>query len=476
MIFTDNDLSGSKAWEIFVLKRAWLAVLRGNWKLYSGVYLGFTILFYFVSMVINPLVTRGHGWLYSADFFAELRDAHLITWGGYQLLYASGTSLVAPPLGPLSLTPLAMISSLFGFVEPFPIPFPRPQVLFITIPYLAIFATFFFFAVRRFTSRFGIRKSLLLEIGVTVVASFVLMPWGHTEDVAAMAFALLGFVALSKNNYRSASYLFGVAVAFQPFAVLFVVPSLLILVYNGRESLVALIRTATPAFVVYIPLLLTSPVSTVETMLHQDNFPSVDHLTVVGLVIKGPSRFIAAGPPRLLLVLVVLGVSIYIRYARRDSIRSYGEVFLIVALLSAGRVFFEPVMVPYYLVPTLVYLMLAGVFFGDHFKVRTIALLVASSIEIFLASLRLGPVAYSVFVYLGVLAISAISSTWYLRATLKAEVLRQSIEPYRYGGRDDFDDFSNRPSRRSRFRVVPNEARIDLDDVAPGGIVGGLDS
>lgn len=459
-----------------MLKKAWLAVLRGNWKLYCGVYFGFTLLFYFVSMVINPLVTRGHGWLYSADFFAEMRDAHLIAWGGYQLLYTSGTSLVAPPLGPLSLTPLAILSSLFGFVEPYPLPFPRPQVLFIAIPYLAIFATFFFLAVRRFTSRFGIRKCLLLDVSVTVVASFVLMPWGHTEDVAAMAFALLGFVALSKNKFRSAAYLFGVAVAFQPFAVLFVVPSLLILVYDGRESLVALIRTAIPAFAVYIPLLLTSPIATVETMLHQNNFPSIDHLTVVGLVIKGPSRSIAAGPPRLLLVLVVLGVSIYIRYARRDSIRSYGEVFLIVALLSAGRVFFEPVMVPYYLVPTLVYLMLAGVFFGAYFKARTLALFVASSIEIYVASLRLDPLAYSAFVYLGVLVVSAISSIWYLRASLEAEVLRRSIEPYRFGGVDDFDDFSNRPSRRSRFRVVPDEVKIDLDDVAPGGIVGGLDS
>ncbi len=459
-----------------MLKRSLVAVRQSNWKLYLAVYTGFTLLFFFVSMVVNPLFVKHHMWMYSMDFFAEMRDAHLITWGGYQLLYSSGTGLVVPPLGPLSLTPLAALSSMLGLVEPFPYPLVNPSVMFIAIPYFALFATLFFYAARRFTARFGTTKSLMLELIATTVASFTLMPWGHIEDVAAMAFVLLGFVSLSKANYRSSSYLFGVAIAFQPFALLFVVPSILILVRSGRESVIALLRAAIPTFVVYFPLLITSPTSTLHTLMHQNNYPSVDHLTVVGLSIEGRSKVIAAGPPRLLLVLLTVGISLCIRYARRPSIRSYGEVFLIVSLISAARIFFEPVMVPYYIVPTLAYLILSGIFFDSQLKIRSLAMLFASAIILYLASTKMSALSYSACLYVGTLLVSSSTSLWFIRYSLESEVLRRAIEPYHFGADRDLEDEVSHYERRSRFGVVKDEAAINLDAVPPRGIGGGADN
>lgn len=459
-----------------MLKGPWTNIRRCNWRLYAIVYVGFTLLFYVVSIVVNPVINKGHGWLYSLDFFAELRDAHLITWGGYQLLYSSGTSLVVPPLGPLTLTPLALISSAFGFVEPFPMPLPRPSVLLISIPYLAIFATFFFFAVRQFVSRFGLGGGRIVEVSSTLIVSFALMPWGHIEDVAAIAFVVLGFVKLSEGKALNASYLFGVAIAFQPFALLFVIPALLILVRGRRDCVISFSRAAIPSIAVYLPLMVTSPLTTINTLLHQNNFPSVDHLTIVGLVIDGGAKSIAAGPPRLALILVVIAVSLLMRYSRRYSIHSYSEVFLVIALLSAGRIFFEPVMVPYYVIPTLVYLMLSGVFFKTHLVVRTAALFVASCIVVYFASLRMGAVAYSIYVYCGSLVVTSVVSIWYISFSSASDILRQAIAPYRYGDGEVFDEIVQTRGDRSRFGVVPNEARIDLDDVAPGGSAGGNES
>ncbi|MDA8195973.1 MAG: hypothetical protein M0019_01965 [Actinomycetota bacterium] len=459
-----------------MLKEPWKLVSRGNWRIYPVIYLSFTLLFYVIATVIYPLTNRSHGWIYSLDFFAELRDAHLILWGGYQLLYSSGTGLVVPPLGPLSLTPLAFISSAFGLVEPFPYPIPRPTVLLVAIPYLAIYATLFFYAVRRFVLRFANAKNLFIEVCATLVASFALMPWGHVEDVAAVAFAILGYVKLSEGKLRSSSYLFGVAIAFQPFAVLFVIPTLFMLVHKYRDCVTALVRAAMPTFMVYIPLFVTSPSATISTLLHQNNFPAVDHLTVVGLLIEQRNRPIAAGPLRLLLVVFVIAASLILRNLRRDSIHSYGEVFLIVGLISAGRIFVEPVMVPYYVVPTMVYLLLAGVFFKSHVKVRTLAILVASFISFYLTSIRISAVAYSAFVYSEVVIVAAVSSMWYLRFSLRSEVNRQLITPYSFGELSLVEGGGPPRSSRNRFGVATSEEAIDIDGVSSGGLSGGNES
>ena len=101
--------------------------LRSDVVLSAAIAIGFLVVSLGIStgaQVFFPL----HGWLYAADFFALMRDAHTILWGGFGILYAPGIGQTAHPFGALSLVPLAEFSSLMHYVEPYPYPLLRPVI------------------------------------------------------------------------------------------------------------------------------------------------------------------------------------------------------------------------------------------------------------------------------------------------------------------------------------------------------------
>ena len=315
----------------------------------------FLVVAYALSLGLSAVVPSAHGWVYSGDLFATLRDAHMILWGGYGILYSSGNGLIAPPLGALSLVPLAELSSLLGLVEPYPQPFADPIIWLYALGYMGIFAFVWALAAKRLLGVIapGMSHSKVVVASSLAVAGYVLFPWGHPEDLAAVALCFFAFNAFSRQSFAVGAYLAGFAVGFQPLALLFLIPMFLICLPGFKPLGAAVARAALVPAVLLAPAFVASPTQSLQAVLHQPNFPTVDHLTIWGVVLGSHGKVFAAGEMRLAMVLAVLVASIVARRVHARRAFRPQQIVILCALGLSLRAFFEPVIVAYYLAPFL---------------------------------------------------------------------------------------------------------------------------
>ncbi len=360
---------------------------------------------YSVSFFLPSLLWHVPSWLYPEDLFATLRDAHMILWGGYGIIYSGGSGLLAPPLGPLVLTPLAYLIDAFKLLEPYPQPFPDPTAWPLALAYLAPFLGIWTYNVLRFyerhigTDRFGFVLTGITTIG----AGFVLFPWGHPEDLIALTLCLVIFERLEDDRITSASYIAGIALSFQPFVVLFLIPLWVLRIRSMRVFLSSFARVIFIPALLYAPTLLADFKATLAATVHQPNFPRIDHLTILGLLTLSKGQ-VMAGPLRIIMVLAAIAIG-FIGKSRLDLFtQSWREVFLVSTVALSLRIWLEPVMVPYYAVPFLVFAMLLV---PTQKRMRLTYLFVSGALcfaVIFAASLGLVPLQYTVILYLATLA------------------------------------------------------------------------
>ncbi len=330
--------------------------LRSDVVLSAAIAIGFLVVSLGIStgaQVFFPL----HGWLYAADFFALMRDAHTILWGGFGILYAPGIGQTAHPFGALSLVPLAEFSSLMHYVEPYPYPLLRPVIWLWSLGYMSIFLFVYVLAVLRAYRRLGLPESRRRWIAGSsaLLAAFCLFPWGHPEDVAAMALSLFAFADLLDDRTTRGAYLAGAAVAFQPQMLLFLMP-LALLRLKGFTRLAAFAaRAAVIPLAVALPAMagdwsgsLSGIVSEAQTGKLRFNRP-----TLWDSLLQFHHGTISASGFRVAMLLMALAVGLVLRWMWRAKLVDARTLLAICTSALALRAFLEPTEVAYYLCPYL---------------------------------------------------------------------------------------------------------------------------
>lgn len=336
------------------------------------------VAFLVVSLAISvgvQFVLPIHGWIYATDFFALMRDAHIILWGGFGVLYAPGVGQTAHPLGALSLVPLAEFSSLMHFVEPFPYPLGRPVIWLWSLGYMSIYMFVYALSVLFAFRRLGLpkRRRPWVAAASAVLAGFSLFPWGHPEDVAAMALALFAFADLLDGRNTRAAYFAGAATAFQPQMLLFLIPLVLMQLkgvarlasFTARAAVIPL-AVALPAMAGDFSGSLSGILTEAQTGRLRFNRP-----TLWDSLLQFNHGTISASWFRIAMLLIVFLLGLTLRWVWRARIIDARTVLVICTLGLSLRAFLEPTEVAYYMSPYLAFGAITLV--GTHPRTRLAA-------------------------------------------------------------------------------------------------------
>jgi hypothetical protein len=289
-------------------------------------------------------------WALPGDLWGTVRAAHWIGWGGFSFVYSSQTGLVTLPGFDLLLTPVVMLSSALHLSESAPgfLPVPKPTAWLLVGPVTmacSAIALFAFDSLARHLA-IGIGRRRMLALAEAAALWGAVAMWGHPEDVVALGLAVFAMVQLLKGHWAAAGWLLGAAIGAQLYIIV-LVPLFLGVVGLRRASLL-LARTAVIPGFLFFAVAIPNPRATFHALFDQPNFPTVDHATPwVYLAPKLGHGAVAAGPGRIIGLVVACGVGVLAARVRKDE----RWIIWLAATALAARCVFESVIDPYYVLP-----------------------------------------------------------------------------------------------------------------------------
>ena len=228
----------------------------------------------------------------------------------------------------------------------------EPGAWALLAPYILLLSSIAVVACDAVAERLGVPtgRRLLLAAGEIVALWGVTVVWGHPEDAMATGLALYALLLGVDDRWRGAGWLFGVAVALQPLVIV-TLPLLVVMAGMARVRALLLRAVVVPVLVLLGPVVANFHL-TVKTLVQQPGYPNADHATpwtalAPTLFGRGNGLAVAAGPGRLVLILLACGVA---WWSRRWRDRPEMLVWTFAALLAL-RPLTESVMLPYYLYP-----------------------------------------------------------------------------------------------------------------------------
>jgi hypothetical protein len=412
----------------------------GWWKVHAWPFAGMMALLVggmAYSFFWYPVVHHVPVWITPSDLWGTFRDAHYIIWDGEGQVYNASTNFVTFPGIAVLLAPSAAIQQAFHLTESWPVYLYRPMAWWVLGPVDMLCGGILLFPLDALARRVSIsyRRRALATIVELVLIFPAVAIWGHPEDTLAMAFGLYALLAAYDRRWLHSAAFFAVAVAFQPL-ILLMVP--IALAYVPARKWVAFgIVMSIPSALLLLPPLIQEWKPTIYAIFKQPNYPTIDHptpwlslapvLTSRGWAneltfhysktahkfVWGPVRTflgetVAAGPGRS--IALVLACLVGVLVARRKP--SLVEVVWWAAFAMALRCVFESVMDPYYVIPSLVLVVVAAFAVGN---IRLILTLVAAAICTKTAYWHVGEWKYYLWVTLSLLAALALS--WPRRAS-----------------------------------------------------------
>jgi hypothetical protein len=183
--------------------------------------------------------------------------------------------------------------------------------------------------------------------------------WGHPDDTIALGLLALAADRMLDHRAAGAAWLLGVGFAVQPLVVL--AAPLLLVLEPARRWLVLLVRMATPGLVALSIPLIGDPRDTLRQVVDQPTYPRVGHPTPWTALVPHPQAGVVyAGWPRSVGVLLAVAVALLLaRRVRRQGAVAPSELVWLMAACLTLRCLFESVLFPYYVVPPLVFALLA---------------------------------------------------------------------------------------------------------------------
>jgi hypothetical protein len=318
----------------------------------------------------GPSLLGRPGWSLPEDLWGTLVAAERLLHGNLAGLYTPPTRLVTFPGAAVILLPLVAVTGAAGFsLLPQSAHNLHPAVWLVAGPYEIALSAVALFAADALAERMGVdRVKRAVLAGASAVALWsVAVRWGHLEDAVAVGLLLYAILALAEARTTRAAWLTGAAIAIQPL-VLLALPVVLVLI-EPRRLPGFLARAAAPAVVLLGAAAAANRTATFHAVTSQPNWATVNQATPWAYLAPyaGPQHAVAAGPFRILAILVACGCAVAAgrRWAAARgspgwSPDTLAEVLWWTALALALRSVFEPVMVAYYLWPPLAVALIAA--------------------------------------------------------------------------------------------------------------------
>lgn len=313
------------------------------------------------SFLWAPVVHGQHSWVYPGDIWSTVRDAQFVSWGGFGAVYGDGAGLVALPGLPILLAPVAWLCGSLGLGFAFPYPVPHPTAWLVVGPVTFGLGTLPLFpldSLARWVGLGRLRRGVLAVAATTALWPTAVL-WGHPEDALAVAGILWALLQAFQRRWTRAGWLCGAAMCAQPLAALaFPVLAALALRDGGWRRAAAVSARAALFPVVLAALLFAgAPTATAKALLDQPNYPTVDWPTPwLAWAPRLGHSTVAAGPERLIAVVVSFAMGLWVYRGDTGPHRAMWAV----GIALAARCLFESVMVPYYVMPAVVALVLAA--------------------------------------------------------------------------------------------------------------------
>ena len=317
----------------------------------------------------GPWLLGKPAWSLPDDLWATLAAAQRLLHGNLGGLYTPPTRLITFPGAAVILIPLVAVIDAAGVsLQVQNAHNLHPAAWLLAGPYEIALSAVALFAADALAEHLGADRAKRAALaGASAVALWsVSVRWGHPEDAVAVGLLLYAILALSKSGSTRAAWLAGAAVAIQPL-VLLALPIVAVVV-EPRRLAGFLARAAAPAAVLLGAAAAANWSATFHAVTSQPNWITVDQATPWASLAPhaGNGQAVAAGPARILAILVACGCALVAgrrwRAARGApwSPDVLAEVLWWTAVALALRSLFEPVMVAYYLWPALAVALIAA--------------------------------------------------------------------------------------------------------------------
>ena len=367
----------------------------------------------------HALVLGGSGrWLFPD--IADIMDSSATVWGmpwGFAHVYQNNSDgLIAFP-GFLLLAALLTygIHALGGGMLSFAVDFTSHSSHGLTLVgpawtpvllFLGLLSAVPLFTIERLAQVLGVagRRLVVLLIASSVTLLWMGVWWGHVDDSLAIAFLLWGVADLFDGRTHRAGWLLGAGLACQPLIVLALPVALTI--PRSRQAVGVLVRMAIPPIAVLLPSFIGDFSDTYRQVVLQPALTK--YLTPwyaiaphVALKYESALRHapdVSGGLGRTLALLgslVLAGWVLTLRHRRRRELSASGLVWLMGVALSF-RIVTEAALLPYYLAPVLMVLLIASATARRN-QIATVTAGVISAIAI---SMHLGRWPYWILVTL----------------------------------------------------------------------------
>ena len=323
-----------------------------------------------VGLIVIGMVTTTWGpqligkpaWAVPDDLWGTLVAAQRLMHLDVGGLYTQPTGLVTLPGAAVILVPLVAVIEATGLpLQVQSAHNPDPTVWLLAGPYEIAVSAVVLFAADAIAEHLGVgrRRRALLAVAGAVALWNVSVRWGHPEDAVAVGLLLFGILALSRSRPGRAAWLIGAAVAVQPL-VLLALPIVMAAI-PPRRLAGFLARAAAPAVLLLGAAAAANWSVTFKAVTRQPNWPAIDHPTPwISLAPQMSNGAVAAGTARIVAILVACGCGLVLwrRWRPAPDLGEWSpgrlaEVLWWAAVALALRSVFEPVMVAYYLWPTL---------------------------------------------------------------------------------------------------------------------------
>jgi hypothetical protein len=335
----------------------------------------------------NPLANHKSNWDISSDLWITYRAAQYVGWGFEGEIYKTQFFDSFPGIAVL-LAPIAKLGGILKLSESFPFPLSRPSAWFILGPVNALCGGVLLFPLDRLAQRLLVsyrRRVVLVWLEAALIFIIVVL-WGHPEYTLALTFAISALIATFDGKWVRVGIFMGLAILFQPLTALMV--PVVVLYLPARRWFPTAAIVALPSLILLIPPLVKEWQTTTYTLLHQPNFPTINHPTPwlslapvieesrIGFVriaqivtkpngtrgiemVKVPYHYgevVAAGPGRLVALLLACAIGVYVAKAKP----TVAKIVWWVAVCLSLRCAFECVIDPYYLLPAAAVILVLG--------------------------------------------------------------------------------------------------------------------
>ncbi len=331
----------------------------------------------------NTWVHHSSSWATGNDVWGIFLGAHYVGWGYLGGIY-NQTGMVTFPGIAVILAPAALLSDWFHLsasIGQFDLP--HPTSLLLIAPMELLLSGSMIVAADALAEELDAppARRYWLVVAVGIVAWPLATVWGHAEDALVMTFGMYAMVAMLRGNWRRMGWLMGCAIVVQPLIAL-TLPLFVAASPAGARLRLAVRSLALSAFLVMVALI-GNPDGTVSALVRQPALPALNHptpwlafaprissVTVSGLgtaptggaashgvhgpvVLHGTVVMVSGGTGRSVYVLLAVLLGLYVWRRPQDPVR----LLWLAGVVLAARCWFEAVMTPYYVAPSIVLLL-----------------------------------------------------------------------------------------------------------------------